>query len=574
MQKNPMVIIDGAHNPESFRNLRNTIRDYLPNKNIIFVFGVSEDKNVRSMLKIIKPVIKHLIITRSVHPRALETIKIQDIAESLGISSFCVDEVEQAKEKAESLRHEKSSSLLPEVFSLQAHLGKSIYKMFDSKNKFDQDEFTSALFERAEDLSQYENADPDSNGLVKLNAIDLEHSLVLPQMITPIFLSPGKDLESIIDAQNTKQTIIGLAKKSNGEYLSTAIELAAGKLIKLPDGNFSTLIQGRRRIKVISIEEDGPFLRVSGYPSQETISNNNRNIKALVKNARSLFEQFVQLDRTIPDEAHLYTLNITDPGELADTIATSISPEQDKRIRILELHNPEERLIYISKILAEELDVLTLEEEIQSRVQKEIDRSQREAYLREQVKTIQTELGESDIWDQEIEEYRKQLEKLKTSDSVKNVINNEIHRLSINPTFSPETGIIRNYIEWLLSLPWESSTSNEISIPQAQKILKKNHYGLKKAKERILEYLAVKKLNPLADQPILCFVGPPGTGKTSLGKSIAEALGREFVRVSLGGVKDEAEIRGSQAYLYRCHARPDHPIDKAGGSFKSCLHAG
>lgn len=416
--------------------------------------------------------------------------------------------------------------------------------MFDPNSRFDSEEYSAALFERAEDLALYLDAEADEQGMIALNAIELEHSIVLPQMITPIFLPSGRDLESVLSAQNAGETVIGLIKIQGGDFMSTAIEMAAGKLIKLPDGSYSTLIQGRRRIRIETIKQDGQFLRATGYPIDSPMPKPDRELKALAKTTRTLFEEIVQLDRTIPEEAHLYTLNISDPGELADMIASAISPELETRIRIIELIDPKERLVFINKLLTEELDVLTLEEEIQSKVQHEMNRSQREAYLREQVRTIQTELGEGDIWDQEIQNYIERVKERKLPSHVADAIQIEIRRLSVNPAFAPETGIIRNYIDWLLALPWDNSTSEEISIPRAQKVLENNHFGLKKAKERILEYLAVRILNPQSNQPILCFVGPPGTGKTTLGKSIAESLNRKFARVSLGGVKDEAEIRG------------------------------
>lgn len=439
--------------------------------------------------------------------------------------------------------------------------------MFDHNSRLENEEYAAALFERAEDLEFYPNAERDEKGLIELNAIELAHSIVLPQMITPIFLPFGKDLKSIQIAQKSGQTIIGLVKTLDGSYLPVAIEMAVGKLIRLPDGSYSTLIQGRRRIQVEAINEEGPILRVTGIPLNDPVQKQDRNIKALAKTTRTLFEEVVQLDRTIPEEAHLYTLNISDPGELADMIAIAISPEFEKRIQIIELVDPKDRLVFINQLLTEELDVLTLEEEIQSKVQHEMDKSQREAYLREQVRAIQSELGEGDIWDQDIQNYLDCIKEKNLPDYVADAIQIEIRRLSVNPAFAPETGIIRNYIDWLLDLPWDNSTNEEISIPRAQRILEKNHYGLKKAKERILEYLAVRKLNPKSNQPILCFVGPPGTGKTSLGKSIAEALNRKFARVSLGGVKDEAEIRGHRrTYIGAMPGRIIQSLKSAGAS--------
>lgn len=439
--------------------------------------------------------------------------------------------------------------------------------MFENNNQYDRDEYAAALFERAEDLERYKDARPSANGLIALNAIDLEDSIVLPTMLTPIFIEAGSKIDGILDAQNFAQTMIGLIRQPDGSFLSIGIELAVGKLIKLPDGNYSTLIQGRRRVKIEEVIRSGSIPRVRARILKESSSGLSGDIKASIRIAKTLFEQVVNLDHSIPDEAHLFALSINEPGALADMIATAISPEQEKRRQIVELTDAQERLSYINLLLAEELDILSLEEEIQSKVQQELDRSQREAYLREQVKTIQAELGEGDLWDQDISEYREKLDEINPPDYVKEAVETEIKRLTINPAFAPETGIIRNYIEWLLHLPWEAAAPLEISIPRAQKILEKNHFGLKKAKDRILEYLAVSQLNPEADQPILCFVGPPGTGKTSLGKSIAEALGRKFVRVSLGGVKDESEIRGHRrTYIGAMPGRIIQSIKQAGTS--------
>ena len=413
-----------------------------------------------------------------------------------------------------------------------------------NSNQFGHDEFSAALFGRAEDLTYYKNAQIDKDGNISLNAIVLENTIALPQMVTPIFISPGINLESIIDAQNSSRTIIGLVPDVDGQFRDLAIEIAVGQLLELPDGNYSALIQGRRRVRVQETIQSEPFLKIKARVAEKVRNYKTSELKALSKNAKTLFEQVVQLDRTIPDEVYLYALNISDPGLLADMIATALSPERKQRIKIIDLIDRRERLVYINHLLAEELEVLILEDEIHSKVQNEINRNQRESYLREQARAIQTELGDGDIWEQEITEYRKKLESLNAPAHVMETVETEIKRLSLNPSFAPETGIIRNYIEWLLNLPWNIHSKDNLSILHAEKILNKNHYGLKKAKERILEYLAVKNLKPGAVQPILCFIGPPGTGKTTLGKSIAEALGKKFVRLSLGGVKDEAEIRG------------------------------
>ncbi len=260
---------------------------------------------------------------------------------------------------------------------------------------------------------------------------------------------------------------------------------------------------------------------------------------------RNLFEKCVQLDHSLPEEAQLFSINITEPGWLADMVATAISFPIKQRQSLLAIRNPIERLKRVNALLAQELDVLRLEDEIQTKVQTEVDRSQREFYLREQMKAIQTELGEGDVWSRELAELRHKIEKKQLPEEVLAQARKEIERLSQMQSLAPEVGIIRTYLDWILDLPWNEATIDNLDVRHAERVLEQHHFGLKRAKERILEYIAVLSLNPKKHkQPILCFVGPPGTGKTSLGKSIADALGRRFVRVSLGGVRDEAEIRG------------------------------
>jgi ATP-dependent Lon protease len=285
-----------------------------------------------------------------------------------------------------------------------------------------------------------------------------------------------------------------------------------------------------------------------------------------MRSALDLFDRCIQLDRSIPEEAHLFALNISEPGWLADMIATAVSINLTERQQLLLIASPRERLKRINKILAQEVDVLELEDEIHSRVQNEVDKSQREFYLREQMKQIQTELGEGDIWTRDVSDLHKKIEAAKLPEQAKATVMKEIERLTQMPPMAPEVGIIRTYIDWILDLPWTAGTEDNLDVKHAGRILEREHYGLKKAKERILEYIAVRSLKPRKErQPILCFVGPPGTGKTSLGKSIAEALGRKFVRVSLGGIRDEAEIRGHRrTYIGALPGRIIQTMKRAG----------
>jgi ATP-dependent Lon protease len=269
--------------------------------------------------------------------------------------------------------------------------------------------------------------------------------------------------------------------------------------------------------------------------------------EALMRAVLSLFEKAVQLSQRLPEDAYVAAMNVREPGQLADLIASVLDLEFTERQELLEILEPPARLQRLSVLLARELDVLELESSIQDRVQREVDRSQREFFLREQMRAIRTELGELDGETAELQELETRIAQTEMPVAVRARAEKELGRLRAQPPASPEVGIIRTYLDWLLDLPWTQVTTDNLDIAQVARALDANHFGLPKAKERILEYLAVRKLSanrPSSRSPILCFVGPPGTGKTSLGRSIADALGRKFVRISLGGLRDEAEIRG------------------------------
>ncbi len=422
---------------------------------------------------------------------------------------------------------------------------------FAFKRDSESEEISAALYQRSEELYQIANASPDTEGIIECPGIILNDIVVFPRMVSPIFISPGKNLLAIKEAQGKFQTVITLIsrnkkikKEGKDSYLAVAVEGAVGQLLNISEGNNSALIQGRRRVEIIDILFEGPYLRVFAKPVIEP-AHADRITNALMRTTRSLFERCVQHDRSLPDDANVFSLNISEPGWLADMVATAILPSLENRKKLISILNPKERLSFLNTLLAQELDVLLLEENIQTKVQKEVDKSQREFYLREQIKAIQVELGEGDIWEQEIQNYRKNIKEINLPEEISFVALKEVEKLANGSSLSPEVGIIRNYLDWILELPWNKYTEDNLSVNHASRILKKNHFGLQKAKERILEYIAVKSLKPeKSKQPILCFIGPPGTGKTSLGNSIAEALGRKFVRISLGGIRDEAEIRG------------------------------
>ncbi len=422
---------------------------------------------------------------------------------------------------------------------------------WNTQHSDESDNYSASIHQRTEELYRILDGEPDQDGCLELPVLGLRDIVVFPRMISPIFVTPGPNLLAIQEAQFNFQTLIAVGQNDPDEedpgvedFLPIGVELAVGRLLNMPDGNNSALVQGRRRVELLEFTQTEPFLRAKVRVITEA-PDVDRHTEALMRTTRDLFEKCVQLDRSLPEEAHLFSINITEPGWLADMVATAISLPFKERQSLLLLIDPKERLKRVNWLLAQELDVLQLEDEIQTRVQSEVDRSQREFYLREQMKAIQTELGEGDIWTRELSELRQRIEKADLPEEARTTSLKEVDRLVQIPPMAPEVGIIRTYLDWILELPWSAGTEDNLDVGHAAGVLEQYHYGLGKAKDRILEYIAVRSLKPKKlRQPILCFVGPPGTGKTSLGRSIAEALGRKFVRLSLGGVRDEAEIRG------------------------------
>jgi ATP-dependent Lon protease len=438
----------------------------------------------------------------------------------------------------------------------------------------EEDNFNLALSQRTEELYRVPNHEPMGDGLIEAVVLPLRDLVVFPRMVSPIFVGREASLMAVQEAQAKNQTVIGLAQRDPevedpkpADFLTIGIEMAVGRLLSMPDGSSSALVQGRRRVEVVDFIRTRPYLKVHARVIFEA-SNADRQTQALMRSVLDLFERCVQLDRSIPEEAHLFAMNIAEPGWLADMIATSLSLNYDAKQSLLTLLEPRGRLQAVNKILAQEVDVLELEDEIHSRVQNEVDKTQREFYLREQMKQIQNELGEGDIFTRDATELKLKIEAAALPEEAKAVAMKELERFNQMPPMAPEVGIIRTYIDWIVDLPWTKSTPDNLDVKHAAKVLERAHYGLKRAKERILEYIAVRSLKPKkARQPILCFVGPPGTGKTSLGRSISEALGRKFVRISLGGIRDEAEIRGHRrTYIGALPGRILQTMKRAGTS--------
>jgi ATP-dependent Lon protease len=434
-------------------------------------------------------------------------------------------------------------------------------------------EFNSSVSRRADNLHEVANAILDDEGLIECAVLPLRDVVLYPNLLTPLFVVHEPTLLAIENATRNNETVIAVAQidasiedPSEEDLYRVGTEIAIGRLMNVPDGSTSILTQGRRRVEIVEIME-GEYLRARARPVEEIYEEDTQTL-ALMRAVTTLFEKCVQLNRSLPEEAFLYAVNIENPGWLGDLVASALNLTVSERQTVLEIFDPVARLQHISVLLGRELDVLELEDKIHNRVQSEVDRSQREMYLREQIKAIQDELGEGDIWANDLAELRKKMEHITLPDEADLRARREIERLVQTPPLSPESGIIRTYLNWILELPWSEVSQDNLDVTNAARILERDHYALKKAKDRIVEYIAVRNLAPSTHkQPILCFVGPPGTGKTSIGRSIAEALGREFVRLSLGGVRDEAEIRGHRrTYIGALPGRILQTIHRAGKS--------
>lgn len=387
--------------------------------------------------------------------------------------------------------------------------------------------------------------------VVEYPLLPVRDAVVFPHMMIPLFVGRDRSLRAVDEALEDDDYIIIVAQKEPEirdpapEDLYTVGTIASiARMLRMPDGTTSILVEGSQRAKVTEFTQTRSFFKVRAIPIPDTVEKQPLT-EALMRASLALFEKCVQLSRSLPDDAFVTAMNAQEPGWLADVIAAHLDLDVSGRQELLETFDPVVRLQKLSVLLAKELDVLELEDQIHSQVQEEVDKTQREYVLREQMKVIQHELGEMDPLTQERNELQDKIAGAHMPEEVRENAEKELSRLDAVPPMSPETGVIKTYLDWLIELPWTQETTDNDDVGEVAELLDEEHYGLPKAKERILEYIAVRKLaGEKMRSPILCFVGPPGTGKTSLGRSIAKALGRKFVRVSLGGIRDEAEIRG------------------------------
>jgi ATP-dependent Lon protease len=408
-----------------------------------------------------------------------------------------------------------------------------------------------------------------------LPVLPLKDTVVFPYIILPLSVGRDKSVLAVDRALAESRVIMLVAQRDaandnpgEADLFEVGTAAVIMRMLKLPDGRIRILVQGLARARVQHISQMEPYLQAKIERIEEPRPEaRSLEIEALVRSVKESMDRAVTLGKGISAEVMVIAANLEDPGRLADLAASNLELKLSEAQSVLETIDPIERLKKVSDLLAREIQVLNLQQEISSQARGEIDRSQREYFLRQQLKAIQQELGEGEELAEEIANYRRQAEEKQLSEEGREELERQIRRLERSHPESAETQIIRTYLDWLTALPWGNTSEDDLDLVHAQGVLDEDHYDLEKIKERILEYLAVRKLKPDTRGPILCFVGPPGVGKTSLGRSIARSLGRKFVRISLGGVRDEAEIRGHRrTYVGALPGRIVQGIRQAGTS--------
>lgn len=394
------------------------------------------------------------------------------------------------------------------------------------------------------------NQTTHSTGLMELPLLPLRGVIVFPYMVIPLDVGRDRSVSAMEEAMVNNRMIVLAAQQQakvsepDPQDIYTMGTMAEVKqLLKMPDGTIRVLVEGMYRVQIEEYTQDDPHFRVRVRRVEEMVDK-SMELEALMRTTFFHFDQFIKKNKKIPPEVLASVSNVDDPGRLADIIASHLNLKVEDKQQILEAVSPRERLEKLCAILINEIEILEMERKIHLRVRKQMEKTQKEYYLREQMKAIQKELGDKDDRAAEVEELREKIKKLDLPAEVEEKALHEVNRLAKMPPMVAEAVVVRNYLDWLIALPWNKFTEDHLDLKEAERILNEDHYGLEKVKERILEYLAVCKLTKELKGPILCLIGPPGVGKTSLARSIARAMNRNFVRFSLGGVRDEAEIRG------------------------------
>ncbi|HYG27594.1 MAG TPA: endopeptidase La [Caulobacteraceae bacterium] len=383
-----------------------------------------------------------------------------------------------------------------------------------------------------------------------LPVLPLRDIVVFPHMVVPLFVGRDKSVKALEEVMRTDKQILLVTQKNSadddpapGDIYDVGVLATVLQLLKLPDGTVKVLVEGKQRAAVLKFTRQDVFYEAEVSAIEED-GGEAHEAEALSRAVVEQFENYVKLNKKIPPEALASIPQIAEPGKLADSIAAHLSVKIQDKQQLLEVFNIVKRLEKVFALMEGEISVLQVEKKIRSRVKRQMEKTQREYYLNEQMKAIQRELGEQDDARDELLELEKRIKKTKLSKEARTKAEGELKKLRNMSPMSAESTVVRNYLDWLLSIPWGKAKTKKIDIAEAERILDEDHFGLEKVKERILEYLAVQSRTNSLKGPILCLVGPPGVGKTSLGRSIAKATSREFVRLSLGGVRDEAEIRG------------------------------
>src|SRR5713226_3750791 len=407
-----------------------------------------------------------------------------------------------------------------------------------------------------------------------LPLLPIRDIVIYPYMMLPLFVGRDVSIRAVEESLSRDRLIFLVSQKNSSEESPVPADIhrvgtiaSIMRMLKLADGRVKILVQGLSKGEVDTYLRERPFFEVKIRKVIEpTLSEVPIEVEALMRTAKEKIEQILNL-KNLPPEIVMVTDNISDPGVLADLVASNLRLKIEESQGILEIFDPVARLKKVNELLTRELELSTMQARIQNQAKEEMSKTQREYFLREQLKQIQQELGEGDERTEEINELKKQLEKAKMPLEVKREADKQLKRLEQMHPESSEASLVRTYLDWLVELPWGKKTKDNLNIQKAKKVLDEDHYNLEKIKERILEYLAVNKLRRKIKGPILCFVGPPGVGKTSLGKSIARSLGRKFVRISLGGIRDEAEIRGHRrTYVGALPGRIIQGIKQAGSN--------